>query len=90
MGRIEDIIDTGGTLSWLKEYLANKKCASVRVACLLDKKARRLDSNRSVKLDYMGFHCPDNFVIGYGMDYAGHYRCLPFIGILKPEVYMDK
>ena len=81
---VEDIIDTGGTLRWLKKYLADKNCASIRIACLLDKKARRSAENEDIVIDYPGFHCPDKFVIGYGLDFAGHYRCLPFIGVLKP------
>lgn len=84
---IEDIIDTGGTLHWLKNYLAGKNCLSVKVACLLDKKARRSEKGKLVHIDYAGFDCPNEFVVGYGMDFAGHYRCLPFIGVLKPEAY---
>jgi len=84
---VEDIIDTGGTLRWLKKYLSSKNCASIRIACLLDKKARRSSENTDIHIDYPGFHCPDKFVIGYGLDFAGHYRCLPFIGVLKPEAY---
>jgi len=80
----EDLIDTGTTLAWLKQHLSTKRCLSVRVCCLLDKKARRLSE---VDVDFCGFRCPDEFVIGYGMDYADDYRCLPYIGILKPETY---
>jgi len=87
---IEDIIDTGGTLHWLKNYLAAKNCASIKIACLLDKKARRSEKARSVHIDYAGFDCPNDFVVGYGMDFAGHYRCLPFVGVLKPEAYKSK
>ena len=82
---IEDIIDTGRTLAWLKNYLGTKGCASVRVACLLDKKARRTE--KQVHIDFGGFDCPNEFVVGYGMDFAGHYRGLPFIGVLRPEAY---
>lgn len=84
---VEDIIDTGGTLKWLKSYLEGKDCASVRIACLLDKPARRKAECAAVSVDYMGFKCPNEFVIGYGMDFANQYRCLPFIGVLKPEIY---
>eukprot|EP00924_Labyrinthula_sp_SR-Ha-C_P012944 augustus_masked-scaffold_12-processed-gene-4.2-mRNA-1 protein AED:0.04 eAED:0.04 QI:0/-1/0/1/-1/1/1/0/243 len=82
---VEDIIDTGRTLAWLKKYLSGKECASVKVACLLDKKARRLEKH--VYLDFSGFECPNEFVVGYGMDFAGEYRGMPFIGVLKPEAY---
>jgi hypoxanthine phosphoribosyltransferase len=76
---IEDLIDTGTTLSWIKEYLRSKNCASVAMCCLLDKKARR---TTDVFVDYVGWECPDEFVVGYGMDFAGTYRCMPFVGIL--------
>lgn len=82
---IEDIIDTGRTLAWLKNYLGTKGCASIRTACFLDKKERRME--KQVHIDFAGFVCPNEFVVGYGMDYAGHYRGLPFIGVLKPEAY---
>eukprot|EP00164_Ancoracysta_twista_P002152 GFYU01002841.1.p1 GENE.GFYU01002841.1~~GFYU01002841.1.p1 ORF type:complete len:227 (-),score=78.60 GFYU01002841.1:413-1093(-) len=81
---LEDICDSGRTFTWLIDYLKSKKCNSVRFCCLLDKIARR---TVDVKIDYIGFECPDAFVVGYGMDYAGSYRCLPFVGVLKPEVY---
>ena len=83
----EDLIDTGRTLKFIREYFASKKCASTRIACLLSKKARR---EKQVTVDYVGFDCPDEFVVGYGMDFAGHYRCLPFVGVLKPEAYGGK
>jgi hypoxanthine phosphoribosyltransferase len=81
---IEDLIDTGNTLLWIKEHLKNKHCNSVRICCLLDKKARR---TAPVAVDYIGFECPDEFVIGYGMDFKDEYRCLPWIGVLKPQAY---
>lgn len=81
---IEDLIDTGNTLSWIKEHLKVKQCKSVKICCLLDKKARR---TAAVDVDYVGFECPDEFVIGYGMDYADEYRCIPFVGILKEQCY---
>ena len=75
---LEDIVDTGNTIKWLKEYLANKNTASVKICCLLDKKARR---TVDLDIDYIGFDCPDEFVIGYGMDYGEEFRTLPFICI---------
>jgi len=82
---IEDLIDTGHTLAWIKDHLRMKKCASVEIVCLLDKKARR---TCAVEVDYVGFICPDEFVIGYGMDFADEYRCLPWVGVLKPSAYV--
>mmetsp|Transcript_19787 Transcript_19787/g.56571 ORF Transcript_19787/g.56571 Transcript_19787/m.56571 type:complete len:136 (+) Transcript_19787:258-665(+) len=82
---VEDLVDTGNTLKWLKNYIMTKDCASVRLCTLLDKKERRTQTD--VTVDYSGYVCPNEFVVGYGMDYAEDYRCLPFIGVLKPEVY---
>ncbi|OZB90244.1 hypoxanthine phosphoribosyltransferase [Paenibacillus sp. XY044] len=81
---VEDIIDSGLTLSHLIELLKSRNAKSTRVVTLFDKPARR-----TVKLeaDYTGFVLPDAFVVGYGLDYAEHYRNLPYIGILKPEIY---
>jgi len=81
---IEDLIDTGNTLAWLKNHLKTKECASVEIVCLLDKTSRR---TADVHVDYIGYQIPDEFVIGYGMDFADEYRCLPFVGVLKPEAY---
>ena len=81
---MEDILDSGVTLSYLKSYLLNRRPASVRICTLLDKPARR---RADIAADYVGFVCPDNFVVGYGLDYAEKYRNLPFIGVLKPEIY---
>ena len=81
---VEDIIDTGQTLSYLLENLRSRKPASIRICTLLSKPARR---EVELKVDYLGFEIPDEFVIGYGLDYAEAYRNLPFIGVLKPEVY---
>jgi len=81
---VEDLIDTGTTLAWILKHLSSKDCASVRLCTLLDKKSRR---TAAINVDYSGFECPDEFVIGYGMDFNEQYRCLPFVGILKPEVY---
>jgi hypoxanthine phosphoribosyltransferase len=81
---VEDIIDTGLTLNYLLRYLHDKGPASIRICCLLDKPARRL---APIEIDYRGFTIPDRFVIGYGLDYAEHYRNLPYVGVLRPSVY---
>lgn len=81
---IEDILDTGVTLHYLKGLLQSRNPASIRIATLLDKPERRKVDLQS---DYAGFQVPDEFVVGYGLDYAEKYRNLPYIGILKPEVY---
>ena len=81
---VEDIIDTGLTLNYLLRYLAERKPASIKICCLLDKPARRL---AEIPIDYRGFTIPDRFVIGYGLDYEERYRNLPYIGVLKPSVY---
>ncbi len=83
---VEDIIDTGMTLSYLKSNLLQRGAKSVKIVTLLDKEVRR---EKSVDIDYRGFIVPDYFVVGYGIDYAEHYRNLPYIGYLKPEVYTD-
>lgn len=84
---IEDIIDSGTTLSYLTEYLSLKGARSVRTCTLLDKPSRR---KVEYTPDYVGLEIPDEFVVGYGLDYSEKYRALPFVGILKPEVYMGK
>jgi len=81
---VEDIIDSGRTLSYLTRYLHNKGAKSVRTCTLLDKPSRR---TVEFEPDYKGIEIPDEFVVGYGLDYAERYRALPFVGILKPEVY---
>ena len=81
---VEDILDSGITLSYLPKYLQNRKPSSICIATLLDKPARR---RADVQAKYVGFTVPDAFVVGYGLDYAEKYRNLPFIGVLKPEVY---
>ena len=81
---IEDIIDSGTTLSYLTKYLENKGAKSVRTCTLLDKPSRR---KVDFVPDYIGLEIPDEFVIGYGLDYAEKYRALPYVGALKPEVY---
>lgn len=81
---IEDIIDSGRTLSYLTGYLKHKGAKSVRTCTLLDKPSRR---TVDFTPDYIGLEIPDEFVVGYGLDYAEKYRALPYVGILKPEVY---
>ncbi len=81
---VEDIIDTGLTLNYLVRYLRGKKPASLRICTLLDKPARRLVE---IEVDYTGFTIPDQFVVGYGLDYGELYRNLRFVGVLRPEVY---
>lgn len=81
---VEDIIDSGNTLTYLTNYLLLKGAHSVRTCTLLDKPSRR---KVPFVPDYRGIEIPDEFVVGYGLDYAEDYRTLPYIGILKPEVY---
>jgi hypoxanthine phosphoribosyltransferase len=81
---VEDIIDTGLTLNYLVRYLRGKNPASLSICTLLDKPARRLVE---IPIDYLGFEIPDQFVIGYGLDYGERYRNLRFVGVLRPEVY---
>ncbi len=81
---VEDIVDSGLTLSFLKENLVSRGAASLRICALLDKPERR---KVDIKADYQGFTIPDAFVVGYGLDYAERYRNLPYIGVLKPEIY---
>ena len=81
---VEDILDSGNTLAYLKEYLLGKGAASITIATLLDKPSRR---TKAVTADFVGFVVPDEFVVGYGLDYCQKYRNVPYIGVLKPEVY---
>ena len=81
---VEDILDTGHTLSYVFDHLRAQRPESVRLCVLLDKPARRVIP---IEIDYRGFEIADKFVVGYGLDYAEHYRNLPFVGVLKPEVY---
>ncbi len=81
---VEDILDSGNTLYYLRDVLTTRKPASISICTLLDKPERRV---KDIQADYMGFAIPDAFVVGYGLDYAEKYRNLPYIGILKPEVY---
>ena len=77
---VEDIIDSGRTLAYLIEVLKQRNPASIRLCTLLDKPERRV---KDVKVDYVGFNIPDEFVVGYGLDYAQRYRNLPFIGVVE-------
>jgi len=81
---VEDIIDTGLTLSYLVDYLKTRKADGIDIVCLLNKKERRV---RDIPVKYVGFEVPDEFIIGYGIDYAEKYRNLPFVGTLKDEIY---
>jgi hypoxanthine phosphoribosyltransferase len=81
---VEDILDSGITLSYLKNYLMVRKPASITIATLMDKPARR---KADIYADYSCFEIPDAFVVGYGLDYNERYRNLPYIGVLKPEIY---
>lgn len=81
---VEDIVDSGLTLKYLKDILLTRNPASIKVCTLLDKPARRKED---IKPDYLGYEVPDEFIVGYGIDYAEHYRNLPYVGILKREVY---
>ncbi len=81
---VEDILDSGVTLSYLKNYLMGRRPASITIAALMDKPSRR---RADVYADYSCFEVPDAFVVGYGLDYNEHYRNLPYIGVLKPSIY---
>ena len=81
---VEDIVDTGRTLKKVTQLLMNKGAADVKVVALLDKPERRVVD---VEADYIGFTIPDEFVVGFGLDYNEHYRCFPYVGVLKKEVY---
>lgn len=84
---VDDILDTGNTLSAVKELLLAKNAASVRTCVLLDKKARRVVP---FEAEYVGFEIPNEFVVGYGLDFNERYRNLPCIGVLKPKFYSGK
>jgi len=84
---VEDIIDTGLTLNYLLRYLRGKNPRSLEICTLLDKPARRLVD---IPVNYIGFTIPDQFVVGYGLDYGEYYRNLRFVGVLRPEVYTDQ
>ncbi|MDR3310903.1 MAG: hypoxanthine phosphoribosyltransferase [Oscillospiraceae bacterium] len=82
---VEDILDTGRTLKKLRDKLLAQNPASVKICAFLDKTERR---EADVSADYTGFGCPSEFFVGYGLDYAERYRNLPYIGVLKPEIYL--
>lgn len=84
---VEDIVDSGVTLNYLKGHLTNRGAASIRIATLLDKPARR---RVDLKPDYTCFEIPDSFVVGYGLDYGEKYRNLPDIGVLAPRIYQNQ
>lgn len=81
----EDLIDTGVTLKWLQGHFMKKDCASVKICCLLDKQTDK--RSEDVHVDYVGFLCPDEFVIGYGMDFDETYRNMPCVAVLHPKMY---
>lgn len=81
---VEDILDSGVTLSYLMKHLEAHKPQSIRLCTLLDKPTRR---KVNIKADYIGMECPDAFIVGYGLDYAERYRNLPYIGALSPRIY---
>ncbi len=83
---LEDIFDTGNSLDYTYRHLMFKQPASLKICTLLDKPGRRREGV-TLKADYTGFVIPNEFVVGYGLDYNEHYRNLPYVGILKPEVY---
>ncbi len=83
---VEDIVDTGLTLAYLKEVLLHRRATSVQVVTLFDKpEGRKVD----IDVDYCGYTVPNEFIVGYGLDYAERYRNLPYVGVLKPEVYLN-
>ena len=84
---VEDILDSGKTLEYITTILKGRNPRSIKICTLLDKPSRRL---ADIKPDYSGFEVPDEFVVGYGLDYNEKYRNLPYIGVLKPDVYTTK
>ncbi|MDA3792171.1 MAG: hypoxanthine phosphoribosyltransferase [Elusimicrobia bacterium] len=84
---VEDIVDTGLTVAYLRDNLKTRRPASLKLCTLLNKPA---NMEIDIKMDYLGFKIPDKFVVGYGLDYQEKYRNLPFIGTLKPEIYRKK
>jgi len=83
---LEDIFDTGNSLEFIRNHLMNKKPASLKICTLLDKPERR-KPGVTVQCDWVGFTIPNEFVVGYGLDFNEHYRNLPYVGVLKPEAY---
>ena len=86
---LEDIFDTGNSLEFISNHLWNKQPASLKICTLLDKPDRRKPGVK-VTCDYTGFQIPDEFVVGYGLDFDERYRNLPYVGVLKPEAYQTK
>ena len=84
---VEDIVDTGITMDYLCENLKARNPRSLKICSLLYKPARKI---KTIKINYLGFEVSDKFVVGYGMDYNALYRNLPYIGILRPEIYIEK
>ena len=84
---VEDILDSGNTLYYLMDVLRARRPASIRLCTLMDKPDRRV---KPIKADYVGFTIPDAFIVGYGLDYAEKYRNLPYVGVLKSDVYNGK
>ena len=85
---LEDIYDTGNSLTFVTEHLLKKNPASLKICTLLDKPSRR-KKGITLQADYVGFEVPNAFVVGYGLDYDEYYRNLPYIGVLKPEIYAE-
>ena len=83
---VEDILDSGNTLDFLTRYFQAKGAASVTIVTLLDKPERR---EKPIKADYIGFTVPNEFVVGYGLDFKQQYRNLPYVGVMKPEIYAN-
>lgn len=81
---VEDIVDTGNTLRYIINYIKQKGALSVKLCTLFNKPARR---KNDINIDYVGIEIPDEFIVGYGLDYAENYRNLPYVGVLKPSVY---
>lgn len=87
---VEDIFDTGNSMEFIVNHLLNKQPASLKICTLLDKPdRRRVDPPVTIKADYTGFVVPNEFVVGYGLDFNEKYRNLPYVGILKPEMYQN-
>ncbi len=84
---VEDIIDTGTTLKYLIQYLSNRKPLSIKTVALFDKPSRRVSE---IRADYVGFEIPNEFIIGYGLDFDEKYRNLPYVGVLKKEFYSNE
>ena len=85
---LEDIYDTGNSLTFVRDHLLQKNPASLKICTLLDKPSRR-KPGITLQADFVGYEVPNAFVVGYGLDYNEYYRNLPYIGVLKPEVYTD-